>query len=88
MSIFKRRASGTRIPMRKHKGKKFTHVARFRTKREAKQYLRKDGKCDKYFYRLYKHKKHGYTVYLSFTPKQRYGGIRRRSKTGEGPHSK
>ena len=90
------------LPLRRHKGLLFRPVAKFKNRREVNAYLKKvwsgkkEGKgsktgekiADNRYYRVWKHKGQGMVIYMSDKPKQRHGGIRRRSSTGEGLYSK
>ena len=84
-------------PNRHHKGVTFRPVAYFKTKREVNKFLRERRQdnvviAHNRYYRVYKRKyaEHDrYYVYVSdIKRKHSYGGVRRRSRLGEGRHSK
>lgn len=77
---------------RHHKGLTFRPVGTFTTKRDLNRFLKHDFDGQKIahnrYYRVYKHKYQGYIIYVSDKNKTTHGGVRRRSKTGEGRYSK
>ena len=92
----------TRLHPRKHKGMVFYPVKRG-NKRELKSLLvdrdttfrLPDGEvirgrlADKKFFRIYKHKNQGWTLYISKSPKYSHGGLRvRGSKKSSNPTRK
>jgi len=69
-----------RPPIRHHKGMVFRPIAQFDVKKDAKKWIKKKKLSETHHYRIYKHKYHGWRIYMG-DPKVRYGGeIRKRHR--------
>ena len=85
MAIFSKDYSGRqRISMpgrfRNHKGEAFFRVGpRYTTKRECRSFIRKNQLQNRYYYRIYGSRHHGYGIYRG-PPKGHHGGIRKGRK--------